>query len=117
MADPNISDVTDFNLRNFNTSDPDVPDPDINMDRSPTPRPSTQTVVNTASNRRRSPSLEPGPSGSRAAKKARAARKIPTRRHVKPKAPADWHLKKGEVPADSEKTKVCRFVLVLLLLL
>ena len=118
MADPNPSDFTDFNLRDFN---PDgdvpqgtVPDPDVEMERSLTPRPSTQTLFNTASKRRRSLSPEPGPSGSRPAKKAR---QILSRRRVKPKAPADWHLKKGEIPADSEKTKVCMLPFSIFLLL
>src|SRR5271155_3369531 len=82
----NIPDVPDFNVYDFNVPDPNVPDPDVDMNRSPTPRPPTPTFINTASKRMRSPSSEPGPSASRAAKKAR---QLPSRRLVKGKAPAD----------------------------
>lgn len=119
VADFNVPDVPDFNVHDFNVPDPNVPDPnvpdpDVDMNRSPTPRPPTPTFVNTASKRMRSPSSEPGPSASRAAKKAR---QLPSRRLVKGKAPADWHLKKGEIPADSGKTKVYTLLFSILLLL
>ena len=106
MADPNVTNAPDFNPSDSLSGGPIVsdPDPDVDMDPVQTPRPSTQTLFNMASKRMRSPSLEPGPSVSRASKKAR---QMLSRRRVKPKSPADWHLKKGEVPADSEKTKVC----------
>src|SRR5271155_1783148 len=67
-----------------------------------------------ASKQMRSPSSEPGPSVSRAAKKAR---QIPSRRRIKDKAPADWHLKKGEIPVDSGKTNVCTLLFSILVLL
>src|SRR5271155_2038771 len=110
----NIPDVPDFNVYDVNVPDPNVPDPDVDMNHSPTPHPPTPTFINMASKWMRSPSSEPGPSVSHAAKKAR---QIPSRRLVKGKAPADWNLKKGEIPADSGKTKVYTLLFSILLLL
>src|SRR5271155_3115073 len=104
MADPNVTNAPDFNPSDSLSGGPIVSDPDVDMDPVQTPRPSTQTLFNMASKWMRSPSSEPGPSVSRASKEAR---QMLSRRRVKPKSPADWHLKKGEVPVDSEKTKVC----------
>src|SRR5271155_4843386 len=100
MADPNVTNAPDFNPSDSLSGGPIVSDPDPVQ----TPRPSTQTLFNMASKQMRSPSSEPGPSVSRASKKAR---QMLSHRHVKPKSPADSHLKKGEVPADSKKKKVC----------
>ena len=33
-------------------------------------------------------------------------RNAPARRPRKPKKPSDWHLRRGEVPKEAEKTKV-----------
>ncbi|RDB18253.1 hypothetical protein Hypma_000602 [Hypsizygus marmoreus] len=41
-------------------------------------------------------------SGSKSQKKSRKAF---SRQPKKPKRPSDWHLKKGEVPKDAERTK------------
>jgi hypothetical protein len=43
--------------------------------------------------------------GSRALQ-AKKARKAFTKRPKKPKKPSDWHMRKGEVPKEAEKTKV-----------
>src|SRR5271155_4499691 len=103
-SDPNVTNTPHFNPSDSLSGGPIVSDPDVDMDRVQMPRPSTPTLFNMASKRMRSPSLELGPSVSRASKKAR---QMLSRQCVKPKSPADWHLKKGEIPADSEKTKVC----------
>jgi hypothetical protein len=52
----------------------------------------------------------PGPSGPKKPRNqqpvSRTSRRSKTTRKTG-KRPSDWHLKKGEVPKDSEKTKVC----------
>ena len=110
-SDPNVTNTPHFNPSDSLSGGPIVsdPDPDVDMDPVQTPRPSMQTLFNMASKRMRSPSLELGPSVSRASKKAR---QMLSRQCVKPKSPADWHLKKGEVPADSvRKRRYVRFFL------
>ena len=107
------SNAPNSNAPNSNAPNSNAPDHDIDMDqeRSLTPRPATPTFVNTGSKRPRSPSLGPGLS-SHVTKKAR---QINQRTKHKAKAPSDWHLKKGEVPADSAKTKVCMVLFKILL--
>ena len=56
--------------------------------------------------RKRSPdSSSANPNSSRVKK----PRKFFTKRPRKPKKPSDWHMRKGEVPKEAEKTKVCNF--------
>jgi hypothetical protein len=55
--------------------------------------------------RKRSPGSSANPDSSRAKK----PRKVFTKRPRKPKKPSDWHMRKGEVPKEAEKTKVCNF--------
>ena len=56
--------------------------------------------------RKRSPdSSSAGPNSSRVKK----ACKVFAKRPRKPKKPSDWHMRKGEVPKEAEKTKVCNF--------
>ena len=72
------------------------PNPDVQMDPPANPEASSSRIK-----RKRSLGSS-NPSSSQTKK----ARKVFAMRPRKPKRPSDWHLRKGEVPKEAEKTKV-----------
>lgn len=89
------------------------PPEDIQMNPSamlatPDPTAGSSAATRTTGKRKRTqpdlPEDEPEASSSRA-KKSRTVVNY-ARRAPKPKRPSDWHLKKGDIPADASGTKV-----------
>jgi len=83
---------------------PDNPDSDIPMD-PPASSGSGEAGPSQAGLGKRKRSLGNVNPSSRALQ-AKKARKAFTKRPKKPKKPSDWHMRKGEVPKEAEKTKV-----------
>ena len=90
-------------------------DNDVPMAPATSSPPNTPTLVNTRNSaqkrKRLSTPPEPGPSRTKRSQKGG----VPAQ-SKKGKRPSDWHLRKGEIPAKSEATKVCRFVVFNLVL-
>lgn len=59
--------------------------------------------------RKRTPSPSPPADSHR-----KRARNSPRPRPRKPKKPSDWHLKRKELPPNSESTKVCIFFIIIM---
>lgn len=81
---------------------PDNSDPDIQMN----PPASLGEASSAQAVLKRKRSVGSSNPGSRALQ-SKKARKAFVKRPKKPKKPSDWHMKKGEVPKEAEKTKVC----------
>lgn len=101
-----------------------VGETDVAMDPSQTLRPTSPVQPqdealpsgSTLRKRRRSRSPRNAPGPSRALKKARLERSM-RREPLRPKSASSWHIKKGEIPDDAKKTKVCNYSVVFLVLL